>query len=87
MKVNLISKKSSPAGEDFYFKQTTNLRLSYTNIKHKREAREAEKKDKGCDESFGCRAEACARGCDKGRGEEVEVYDAVIRRKIFLSVE
>lgn len=63
------------------------LRLLYTKIKHKRKAREGEKEHKRCNKSVRCCSQACAGGGDEGCGEEVEVYDAVVRCEIFLSVK
>ena len=63
------------------------LRLLNTNVQHKRKAREAEKKHEGGDEAAGRGAKARAGGRYEGSGKKIEVYNAVIRRKIFLSVK
>lgn len=63
------------------------LRLLNTNIQHKREAREAEKKHEGGDESAGRCTQARTSGRYEGSGKKIEVYNAVIRRKILLSVK
>ncbi len=71
----------------FLYHRILKSRLLNTNIQHKREAREAEKKHEGGDEAAGRCAQTRASGRYEGSGKKIEVYDAVIRRKIFLSVK
>lgn len=63
------------------------LRLPYADVEYQREAGYRKQKDERRYKSAARCAQGRAGCSDKGRGKEIEIDYAVIRREIFLSVE